>query len=338
MNHNSPLTPHPFPLFLSPLAGEIQRVASADQLRELGIPAGEVAARCRRPSGWQQLLPGVFLLRPGPPTGEDRLRAALLYAEGSGTASPSRETGAMITGSAALVLHGFASAPPLTALERIDVLVSRSRRLRSSGWVRIVRTADSPEPLELAGVPVAPAARAVADAVPGLADPEDVRRLLAEAVRDGHCEPGVLARELSRARLLSRPYVADAVEALLAEGRSQSEERLYTMVREFGLPDPVWDVELRLPGGPLLGGVDAYWPDQAVVVELDTRLPRQDDEALWSAYSRKRERLERLGITVVHLTPRKLREAMDQQATVVRTALMAAPDRHPAAYVVALPR
>jgi hypothetical protein len=48
--------------------------------------------------------------------------------------------------------------------------------------------------------------------------------------------------------------------------------------------------------------------------------------------------LERLGITVVHLTPRQLRDTPEQQATVVRTALMAAADRDPAAYVVVLPR
>ncbi|AOT58891.1 hypothetical protein A4G23_01714 [Streptomyces rubrolavendulae] len=84
--------------------------------------------------------------------------------------------------------------------------------------------------------------------------------------------------------------------------------------------------------------MDAYWPEQAVVVELDTRTPRQDDDEVWSRCTRKREHLERLGITVVHLTPRKLREACDQQAVVVRTALMAAGDREPAAYVVVLPR
>jgi len=110
------------------------------------------------------------------------------------------------------------------------------------------------------------------------------------------------------------------------------------MVSEHGLPDPVWNVDLRLPGGPHLGGLDAYWPEQAVAVELDTRAPRQDEDALWSEYARKREHLERLGITVVHITPKKLRDAMEQQAAVVRTALMASADRDPAAYVVVLPR
>ncbi|GGU86579.1 hypothetical protein GCM10010275_22860 [Streptomyces litmocidini] len=334
MNHNAPLTPRPLPL--SSRTGQAQRLASADQLRAQGIPAAEVAARCR-PGGWQQLLPGVFLLRPGSPTSEDRLKAALLYARRTG-AVPPQGPDAMITGLAALSLHRFSSAPPLTALDRIDVLVPRTRRLRSTGWVRVVRAPEPPEPVELTGLPVAPVARAVADAVSGLSDAEAVRGLLTEAVRGGHCEPGAVVRELSRARLLSRPHVVDAVDSLLAEGRSLSERRLYEMVREFALPDPVWNVDLRLPGGPHLGGVDAYWPDQAVAVELDTRAPRQDDDELWTECTRKREHLERLGITVVHLTPRKLREAMDQQATVVRTALMAAADRRPAAYVVVLPR
>ncbi len=84
--------------------------------------------------------------------------------------------------------------------------------------------------------------------------------------------------------------------------------------------------------------MDAYWPDHAVAVELDTRAPRQDDDAVWAESTRKREYLERLGITVVHLTPRKLRDSAEQQAVVVRTALMAADDRAPAAYVVVLPR
>ncbi|WP_033201076.1 hypothetical protein [Streptomyces wedmorensis] len=334
MNHNTPITPRPLPL--SPHTGRAQRLASADQLRAQGMPAAEVAARCR-PGGWQQLLPGVFLLHPGQPTSEDRLKAALLYARRTG-AVPTLRPDAMITGLAALTLHRFSSAPPLTALDRIDVLVPRTRRLRSTGWVRVVRAPEAPEPVELTGVPVAPVARSVADAVSGLSDAETVRRLLTEAVRGGHCEPGAVVRELNRARLLTRPHVVDAVDTLLAEGRSLSEQRLYDMVRESGLPDPLWNVDLRLPGGPHLGGVDAYWPDQAVAVELDTRAPRQEDDALWSEYTRKREHLERLGITVLHITPRKLREAMDQQATVVRTALMAAPDRQPSAYVVVLPR
>ncbi|MGW0738244.1 hypothetical protein [Streptomyces sp. NPDC002851] len=412
MNHNTPVSPRS-PRPLCDLTEARCRVLTVAQLRSHGVSAAEASAQCRPGGPWQELLPGVFLLHPGPPTSEERLHAVLLYAgrpPGSGVGSaprrhadlprqdldvprrnsgiprqgrdaPQRNSGiprrgpdpsgvtaavtgqaalpsaprpdgaaaapvplgdAMVTGLAALALHRFSSAPPLLSLDRIDVLVPRTRRLRSTGCARIVRSSVMPTPVEITGLPVAPVERALADAVGELTDAGAVRRLLSEAVRGGHCEPAAVVRELNEARLLSRPHVVGAVDSLLAEGRAIAEDRLYRMVREHGLPEPLWNVDLRLPGGPQLGGVDAYWPDQAVAVELDTRATRQvrrgDEDALWSQYARKREHLERLGITVVHITPKKLRASLEQQATVVRTALMASADREPAAYVVVLPR
>ncbi|MEV2251474.1 hypothetical protein AB0I94_12990 [Streptomyces sp. NPDC050147] len=351
MNHNTPLSPRP----LRHLADVQRRVMSTAQLRAHGVCAADLAAHCRPEGPWQQLLPGVCLLHPGPPTSEERLHGALLFAgrpPAKAAKSVPAQPGAgdphapyadaLITGLAALTLHRFSSAPPLLSLDRIDVLVPRTRRLRSTGFARLVRTPALPTAVQIGGVPVAPVPRALADAVAGLGEAAAVRRLLTEAVRDGHCEPAAAVRELSQAKLLTRPHVVDAVDSLLAEGRALAEDRLYRMVTEHDLPDPLWNVDLRLPGGPHLGGVDAYWPDLAVALELDTRVTRQgfrqDDDALWSEYARKREQLERLGITVVHLTPKKLRESLEQQATVVRTALMASSDRDPAAYVVVLPR
>ncbi|MFI1190159.1 hypothetical protein [Streptomyces californicus] len=353
------------------------RVRSAAQLRARGVSAAQTSAQCLPGGPWQQILPGVYLLHPGPPTGRERLHGALLYAgrpPASARRAPARlprpgyghghrEEGghgdgygpgegdaygeAMVTGVAALALYGFAAVGPLGALHRIDVLVPRTRRLRSTRFVEVLRSAVMPRASRVDEVPVAPVERALADAVAATAEAAVVRRLLTEAVRAGHCEPAAVVRELSEAELLGRPAVVGAVDALLAEGRAVAEARLYAMVREHGLPDPVWNVELRLPGGPRLGAVDAYWPDHAVAVELDARAPRYgapgryqhaEEDPQWAAYAAKREQLERLGVTVVHLTPRKLREAADQQATVVRTALMAAADREPAAYVMALPR
>ncbi|MEV7089627.1 hypothetical protein AB0O07_27690 [Streptomyces sp. NPDC093085] len=365
MNNNTPVSSRPFPLTELPVlpADARCRVLSSAQLRVHGVPAGQAAARCRAGGPWRQLLPGVFLLHPGPPTAEERLQAVLLYA-GRPTVAGGGEvpvqpgpapapaaapySAVLITGLAALSLYGFASAPPVTALERIDVLVPRTRRLRSTGCARLIRAHVLPLPELVDGRPVAPVARAVADAVAHLTDASSVVEVLTEAVRGGHCDPATVVRELSLSGLLSRQHVVDAVDTLLAEGRSLAEGRLYELVRTYGLPEPVWNVDLRLPGGPHLGGVDAYWPERAVAIELDTRAPRPggrpdpgpdlSDDEQWSATVRKREHLELLGITVVHLTPRKLREALEQQAMVVRTALTAAADRDPAARVVVLPR
>ncbi|MEU0687622.1 hypothetical protein [Streptomyces uncialis] len=385
MNHNAPLTPRAPQLPHLRGAGDVRlRVLSAAQLRVRGVTAAETNARCRPGGVWQQYLPGVYLLHQGPPTSEERLHAALLYAgrpvarggvpgaltrgkvpvqpaaqeppeqpehgeqHGGGAlpyGEPAPYRDALVTGAAALALYGFRGVAALPALDRFDVLVPRTRRLRSTPSVRLVRTAALPTAQMVDGVPVAPVARAVADAVAQLTDGGAVRTLLTEAVRDGHCEPASLVRELTQARLLSRPYVVDAVDALLAEGRSVAEDRLYRMVAEYGLPEPVWNVDLRIPDGPYLGAVDAFWPEHAVAVELDTRAPRpggrQDgaaEQAEWAEYARRRDHLERLGITVVHVTPRKLRDGLEQQATVVRVALTAAGDREPAAYVAVLPR
>ncbi|MFJ7147675.1 hypothetical protein ACIQVT_05665 [Streptomyces sp. NPDC100445] len=349
MTHEAPLSPRP----LSHLADVHRRVLTANQLRAHGVTPAEQAERCRPGGPWRELLPNVVLLHTGPPTDEERLHGALLYAaRATAPGVPAQPTAgsphlpryaeAVLTGLAALALHGFSPTPAAPAPGGVDVLVPRLRRLRSTGYVRVLRTAALPVPQVVSGLPVAPVPRALADAVAELSDAETVRRLLTEAVRGGHCAPAAVVAELTRARLLGRAHVVAAVDSLVAECRSAAEDRLYRMVRDHGLPDPVWNVDLRLPGGPHLGGLDAYWPDQAVAVELDTRAPRQggpdDEDGLWSEYARKREHLERLGITVVHTTPKKLRDCPEQQAAVVRTALMASGDRDPAAYVVVLPR
>ncbi|MGW8380280.1 hypothetical protein [Streptomyces sp. ODS28] len=345
MTHNPRTSPRP----LSELSDAArQRVLSSRALREHGVSAAEANARCRPGGPWQMLLPGVYLLHPGPPTSEERLRAVLLYAgrqlipeqagPGGRLPGPAPRREAMITGRAALNLHGFASVPPLRSLDEIDVLVPRTRRLRSVGCARVVRGHVLPSPQEVTGLPVAPVERALADAAGECSDPVTVRRMLTEAVRGGHCEAHAIVRELNQARLLTVPHVVDAVEGLIAESRALAEGALYEMVLRYGLPDPCWNVDLRLPGGPPLGGVDAYWPDHAVALELDTRTSPGPGDERWSEYTRKREALEGLGLTVVHLTPRKLRESAEQQAAVVRTALMAAQDREPAEYVVVLPR
>ncbi|MDG4858011.1 hypothetical protein P8605_07570, partial [Streptomyces sp. T-3] len=76
MNHNTPVSPRP----LSHLADATTRVLTAAQLRAHGVAAADLTAACRPGGPWQQILPGVFLLHPGPPTSEERLHAVLLYA------------------------------------------------------------------------------------------------------------------------------------------------------------------------------------------------------------------------------------------------------------------
>lgn len=348
MTHDFPVNPLLSSRPTTPSGAHL--LVTAAELRAHGVTPAQAGERCRPGGSWQRLLPGVYLLRQGAPTGEERLHAALLHASRRRSAAPSpqerREStavplqpgrddpphaDAVVTGLAALALHGFTSTPALSRIDVVDVLVPRARRVRSTGCARVVRTARMPVPDVAAGVPVAPVERAVADAVAHL--PEDpgaltIRGLFGEAVQDGHCEAAALLRELRRARLTGRPGVTDAMEVLVAEGRTAAEERLYRMAWEHGLPDPVWNVELRLPDGPSLGVVDAYWPERAVAVELDA-----------PGDAGKRERLERIGVTVVRVPRVRLTTAqgMEHQAALIRTALTAALDHHPSSPLRVLP-
>ncbi|GAA2470281.1 hypothetical protein GCM10010406_02260 [Streptomyces thermolineatus] len=353
MNHETPLSSRRS----DRPARTHRRVVTARLLVEHGLPADVVADRCRPGGPWQELLPGVLLLHDLPPTPEDRLHAALLYAapaeEEPGEATDGTEGSGpygggscapMVTGMAALALHGLDAARQRQtrsrpAAPRVDVLVAGPHRPADAGFVRVTGAVRGslPHPVVVDGVPCAPVPRALADAVARLHDPHSVRTLLVEAVRGGRCDAASAVRELAAAGQLSRPHVVDAADALLAQDRTASEGLLYEMVRGAGVPDPLWNVDLKVPGGPWLGGVDAYWPDHGVVLELDTRSV-DDGEALWSAGVERREHLELLGLQVLRVTPDQLRDSVPQQARTLRTALLMSSELPGAARLVILPR
>lgn len=132
--------------------------------------------------------------------------------------------------------------------------------------------------------------------------------------------------------------------------RPLAEDLLYDMVFRHFLPQPCWNVDLHLPGGLCLGRADAYWPEQSFALELDTRTAdvrsagAPDVRAAGPRHTagdpcaRKREVLARLGVTLLHLTPWRLRVAPARQAAIVRTALMTAAERGPAPPVTVTPR
>jgi hypothetical protein len=325
---NAPLVPRP----LHDRPDVPARVMSARELRDHGVPPAVAQERCRPDGPWRMPLPGVFLLHPGPLTEDELVQAALCYT--------GRDGEAVISGLAALALHGFTTVPPLTALDAVDVLVPRTRRLRSAGWVRVHRVAGPPPPVWAGGHPLAPVPRALTDAVARLDDPVAARRLLGEAMRGGHCAPDAVIAEFARARLLNRPDLAAAVDDLRRSARAEAEERLMAAVRLAALPDPFWHVGLWLPGGPFLGPVDAYWPEYAVAVRLDDdvrpavhlpgpRLP---------GATRRDRTMAGLGITVLRFGAGSLLTAPAEQAELIRSALLATPGAPPAGHVVVQPR
>ncbi|CAM5701731.1 hypothetical protein SPURM210S_00426 [Streptomyces purpurascens] len=88
MTHNTPLSPRPLH---DPSGRGRLRVMTVAQLRAHGVSTAQVAEQCTPGGPWQQLLPGVVLLHPGPPTSEERLHAVLRYAARErGTGGPAQ--------------------------------------------------------------------------------------------------------------------------------------------------------------------------------------------------------------------------------------------------------
>ncbi|MFE2724591.1 hypothetical protein [Kitasatospora sp. NPDC059327] len=305
------------PPSLEELAKRQQNVITASQLRARGVPARVVTGHCRRGGPWQRLLPRVYLLQSGEPTPEQRMWAALLYAAQNGREEGRRE-GAVITGTAALALYGFAAVPRLPAVTGVDVLVPRQRRLKDAGEVRIRRTERELVASSVHGLACAPVARAVADALgewtaEGVA-PEFgegaapvVRAVLREAVErpDIRCTVRELVAELTESGLAADLRVRAALDELLATERDAVLERLGVLVDEWLLPAPLAGPELRMRGGTYVAVPDLYWPRAGVAVEVDSELRCvSEGEAAWVRGGQ--HRMEYLGIRVVYLSGARL--------------------------------
>lgn len=255
--------------------------------------------------GWQRLLPGIYLIVTGQPAHEQLQTAALLFA---GPTS-------VITGTTAL-RHYQIRAP-----ERlIHLLVPAGRQCASRSFVAIHRTWLMPRAVtqDLA-LRYASPARAVADAVRGLADRSLVRAVVASAVQRGRCSIRELAAELAagpvRGSGLFRSVLAEVADGI----RSPAEADFRSLIRRSALPRPLFNPSLYV-GGTLLARPDAWWPDHGVAVEIDSREWHfaPDD---WEATMRRDSRLTAAGIRVLHVSPRQLRTEPDRIVRDIAAAL-----------------
>lgn len=262
-------------------------VTTTARLRDAGLTAHAIAARCRPSGPWQRVLPGVVLLSNAPPTRRQRLRAALLYA------GPL----AVLTGADALQAHGL--APPPT--EEVLVLIPATRRVANRTHLTVERTTRLPVPVTSRGLPLAPLVRATVDAARHEPDPRRLHQLLFAPVRRGDCTVADLHRELGagnqRGSAAARALLADPDRQVVPAVHATAER----LVRTAPLPPPLWRVPLHTRRGAPLGTADAWWPDAGLAWRLgDTqRRPLPVGE-------QARPALTAAGITVLHTDPARL--------------------------------
>lgn len=259
------------------------------------------------PNGrWQRLLPGVYLTVTGTPTQDQREVGSLLYAG----------RGAMLTGTAALRRHGMRAR----STEMIDVLIPAARARRSISFVRILPTTRLPEHVCYEGpVQFVLPARAVADATRGLTDFGDVRALVAAAVQTRQCTVGQLRDELLAGSMRGSALFRRALAEVIQGARSGPEAELAALLRRARLPMPLLNPRLYVDDR-LLACPDAWWPAEAVAVEVDSKEWHLSPES-WERTMRRHARMTALGILVLHFTPRQISQEPTEVISTIRMAL-----------------
>jgi hypothetical protein len=233
-------------------------VATHAALMELGMSRSTVV-RWARFGPWQRMLPGVVLGHRATPNVRERRAAALAFC------GPN----AVISGTHALDLHGVLR-------DRIDVdrdiliLIPHREQRTSEDFVVVERTTRNPQPQTRGGLPVAPVARAVADAVRySSPDADRIRELFGAVVQQRRCSLDELRTELLTGPRQQTGTGRDVLVEVAAGVVSAAEGRAYEVIVGSGLPQPLWNEDVVVDGR-WVGEADAYWPDLGVVLEIDS--------------------------------------------------------------------
>jgi len=304
---------------IAALAGRQWGVVTRKQL----IAAGMTPTMIHRRRASGRLLPvhrGVYAVGHPHLRRAGRRLAALLAVGGAGeTAALSHRTAA--------ALHGIARAAPAM----IEVTTSARGAGRLAG-VRIHRTNQlTPEDLSVVdGLPVTSVARTLVD-LAGVVTAERLARAFSEADRLRLLDVRALHAARRRTRGRGGPGPArldDAIAEHRRQGttltRSSLEDAFLTLLRDANLPRPTTNAQLA--GYE----VDAYWPRERLVVELDGWEFHQGR----GAFQRDRTKANALlaaGYTVLRFTHDDVVRGARDTIALLRGALGATPRPAPAA-------
>ncbi|HEY3714933.1 MAG TPA: hypothetical protein VGL39_10425 [Jatrophihabitantaceae bacterium] len=270
---------------------ELPRVLSRDHATHIGI-SPHVIQRLLSAGRWKRVLPRTYLTVETL-TWADRLAAASAFA------------GARAVLSGAAVLHdgGLRS---VRRPGRVLVLVPPERRLRSTAWVQIRPTSRLPDASLGPGPPRAPVARAVADHALTLPRIDDVRAVVAEAVRRRLSTVDEIAAELDAGpRNGSALLARRSTRSALAPGR-RPKLRAARLLRRAAVPPFEQNARIDLPDGGYYVA-DFLWRELRAILEIDS-VEHHVDLADWEATMNRHLVLETLGFSVTHRPPTAIRD------------------------------
>lgn len=230
------------------IAASQDNVISLEQLLEAGLGHDAVVHRVKART-MQRLHRGVFLLGAAPPTPMARARAAVMACG----------EGAVVSHRSAAEMFGLL---PQTDREVDVTVVSRNPGFHPGVRLHRPRALARHHVTSVRGIPVTSVARTIAD-LAATESPREVEQAYQEALYREIVTPGSVGAVLEGE---PRRRGAPVIRALIDDPRmtrSDRERALLKLIDAAQLPRPVTNVRLH---GYL---VDAYWPEQRLVLEFD---------------------------------------------------------------------
>ncbi|RSM58623.1 hypothetical protein DMH04_55945 [Kibdelosporangium aridum] len=284
-----------------------ESVVRRSTLMAAGHSNYSVALRCRPDGPWQQLLPGVLLLKSGPPTRRQRVKAAVLYAGDD----------AVITGIESLRAHGLHAFDT----DEVHMLVPGTRRLSSREYVRVERTSRMPRARIIKGLAFAPPHRAAVDAARRIRDPSERRALLFAPIDAGICTIEQVRAEIDAGAQRGTAALRELLHEVLAPPLTSTVHQGWAkrVIREAPLPVPEWDVPIHTANGQAIGIADAWWDSVGLAWDFGNQRDR--------GIRRREEAFTSAGLIFVRTTVAELRSNVDAVILALARAYLKAANR-----------
>lgn len=307
--------PHALPLVRSGIVDRATLVA--------GGVDGDLGDRLARNGDWLRLTPSVYLAGPGPPTDSQLVEAARLHVG----------PGLIVTGLLACRELGLGDVPDECVVE---VLIGPGTRSVSSPYVVVHQTGRPASTWTSGGMRYVMADRAVVDGARRLKDLQAVRALVLGAVCRRFCSADDLRIELEsgprRGSGLVRRAVDDAIAGAWSAPEAEAADLVSAAVRARRLPGFLLNPTLLL-GDRRIGSPDGYLPGTGVGWQVDSRRHHSGDDD-FDATLATHDGYAAYGLTMLHVTPRRLRRLGAAWVELLVAAALAQGAGEPAGLVV----
>jgi very-short-patch-repair endonuclease len=198
-------------------------------------------------------------------------------------------------------LLGLQVDPP----SQVHITVPHGRGRQSAGFVVVHQSQSISRVVRAEGLPCLYSPRTVIDVACDMRALDDVRALLSHAVQRGIVNIDHLRNEVIKAPKRGSGFLRIALAEVAAGARSPGEAEFLRLVKHARLPRPLLNASISVGGRRYV--VDALWPQQRLIVEIDG-LAWHLDSTSWESDLRRQNLLHSAGYVLLRFPVRRVRE------------------------------